>query len=222
VGYIVARLVEDTKAESATRGVLIGLNSGLNLTLWIVVGGELFGKSDARGLLGAGVGILTFLSIVPTISQSDVYQGFIGWANWLMPMSWVVVGLGAVLFLLCLIGHLAFHTTFKWTAFEVMHVDADLATGTWFIEGGWVSNMNPIDTAFNMGNFSFVDRKSGQMHMEHEAGHTLNLAAFGFVFHFVGAIDENVFGSKWDAYSERLAESNDPSTGRTDLIAMWA
>jgi MFS family permease len=221
VSYIVARFVEDTKAESATRGVLIGLNSGLNLMLWIVVGEELFGDNDAGGLIGAGIGILTFLAIVPTISQSDVYQGMIGWANWLMPMSWLVVGLGLILFLLSAVGHVLYWA-FSWESFRLLDTDGDAKTGTWFIKGGFVANLNPIDTAFNMGNFSFVDRKSGDMHIEHEAGHTLNLAVFGFVFHFAGAIDENVLRSKWDAYSEKLAESNDTSTSISGLIYMWA
>lgn len=221
VGYIVARLVEDTKAESATRGVLIGLNSGLNLTLWIVVGGWLFGENDAPGLMGAGFGILNFLAIVPTISQSDVYQGFIGWANWLMPMSWVVVALGGVMYLLCRLGHWAFYSTFGWQSFQVVDTATDWKTGTWFVEGGWISNLNPLDTAFNMGIFSFVDRKSGQMHIDHEAGHALNLAVFGWVFHFSGAVDENVLRSEWDAYSEKLAESNDKGTSK-DVIWFYA
>jgi hypothetical protein len=222
VGYIVARFTADTSAADAVRGVLIGMNCGLNLTLWIVVGDAVFSDESAGGFIGAVVALLTFLSVIPTLSQSDVYQGFIGWANWFMPMSWIVVVLGLIFYLLCLLGHLVLYLGPKWKFFEVMTMDADFKTGTWFIEGGWVSNCNPIDTAFNMGNFSFVDRESGEMHIEHEAGHTLNLATFGFVFHFVGALDENVFGGGRSAYSERLAESNVPGTGQADIIPMWA
>ena len=72
-----------------------------------------------------------------------------------------------------------------------------------------------------MGNFSFVDYKSSGWHMEHEAGHTLNLAAFGSVFHLIGALDENATTRGANAFSERLAESN--STGvRGSNIPMWA
>ena len=59
------------------------------------------------------------------------------------------------------------------------------------------------------------------MHMDHEAGHTLNLGAFGFVFHLVGAIDENATPRKSNALSERIAESNDTGTAGTN-IPMWA
>ena len=58
-------------------------------------------------------------------------------------------------------------------------------------------------------------------HLEHEAGHTLNLAAFGSIFHFIGPIDENVTGGDANAYSKRLAESNDPATTQPNIIPMW-
>ena len=60
-----------------------------------------------------------------------------------------------------------------------------------------------------MGNFAFVHYQSSDWHTEHEAGHTLNLASFGFAFHFIGAIDENLpgIGSGANAFSEALAEA---------------
>ena len=110
----------------------------------------------------------------------------------------------------------------KWTFFEVIAFQTDWKTGTWFMKGGYVANLNPLHTAFNMGAFSFVDKSSGQFHIEHEAGHSLNLATFGWVFHFIGALDENVAGGGASAYSERIAESNVPGTSQGDVIAMWA
>jgi hypothetical protein len=73
-----------------------------------------------------------------------------------------------------------------------------------------------------MGNFSFVHYQATSTHMEHEVGHTLNLGAFGSLFHLVGAIDENlpVIGSGHKAFSELLAESNDLS-GHARLL-MWS
>jgi hypothetical protein len=222
VGYIVGRLTADTKAADAVRGVLIGLNCGLNLTLWIVVGDWLFDSTNTGGLIGALVATLTFLSVIPTMSQSDVYQGFIGWGNWLMPMSWVVVGLGGLFYVTSALGHVILYLGPKWTFFQVLEFKTDWKTGTWFMRGGYVSNLNYLHTAFNMGAFSFVDKTSGAMHIEHEAGHTLNLATFGWVFHFIGALDENVVGGGASAYSERLAESNVPGTAQGDIIHMWA
>ena len=70
-----------------------------------------------------------------------------------------------------------------------------------------------------MGNFCFVDRAHPHMEIEHEAGHTLNLAAFGSIFPLVGAIDENVIRNGANAFSERLADSNDPHASST--LPMW-
>ena len=57
---------------------------------------------------------------------------------------------------------------------------------------------------------------------EHETGHGLNVAAFGSIFHFVAALDQNVFGSGADTYSEKLAESHDPSKADpTQWFDMW-
>ena len=47
-----------------------------------------------------------------------------------------------------------------------------------------------------MGNFAFLTKGNAtSAHLiEHEAGHTLNLAIWGTVVHLIGALDENVFG----------------------------
>jgi hypothetical protein len=75
-----------------------------------------------------------------------------------------------------------------------------------------------------MGNFSFLTREAKEIDYltEHEAGHTLNLAALGFVTHLIGALDENVFGGGSDAYTELLAESNVPAAKRQGpIFPMW-
>src|SRR6476661_5474911 len=120
-----------------------------------------------------------------------------------MPMSWLVLGLGLIFFVLSVLGHLVLALLFKVQFFSIKGVDVDWKTGTFFTLGGWISNLSPIDTAFNMSLFSYVDAASRSWHMEHEAGHTLNLAAFGSIFHFIGAINENVTGGGANAFSER-------------------
>ena len=115
---------------------------------------------------------------------------------------------------------LALLTGFQVNYLKLQDIKVDWATGTFFIKGGLISNLNVWDTAFNMGNFSFVDMNSNAWHIEHEAGHTLNLAAFGCFFHLIGAFDELVIRGG-NAYSERLAESNSSGTGGNN-IAMWA
>src|SRR6185503_4764568 len=116
----------------------------------------------------------------------------------------------------------AFLTIITGGKVEYLRVQAlrmDWKTGTTFVRGGLIANLNYLDTAFNMGNFSFVDAKSNDWHIDHEAGHTLNLAAFGSVFHLIGAFDENVLGRGHQALAERIADSNSCSGGSN--IPMW-
>jgi hypothetical protein len=160
--------------------------------------------------------VVNFLAVVKWVSQFEIYQGIVGWCKWCLPMSWPVVLLGLLFVIFSLL--LAAVTRFQVNYLRLKGIKVDWATGTVFIKGGLVSNINAWDTAFNMGNFAFVDMNSGDWHIEHESGHTLNLAAFGFIFHFIGTVDELVL-RQGNAYSERLAESN--SSGG-DSIAMWA
>jgi hypothetical protein len=196
------------------RGWLIGMNAAFNAVIWVgLVGG------GVGAAIGAVIGIFAFLSVFAPISQAEAYQGILGWLNWLMPMSWVIVGVGLVFLIVSAV--LYGVTVGKVAYLKIDKADADWKTGTFFIKGGLISNLNPIDTAFNMGTFAFVDTKSGPMHTQHEAGHTLNLGAFGSVFHLVGALDENATSRGADALSERLAESNDTGTSGSN-IPMWS
>jgi RHS repeat-associated protein len=200
------------------RGFLIGLNAGLNFVFVtaICVAFLPFGVALAIGIV---IGLIGFLSAFDTIAQSEVYQGILGWSQWLMPMSWLTTGLGLIFFVLNVLG--AVFTGWQVRELAITEVAIDWKTGTIFMRGGWISNLNAWDTAFNMGNFAFVDVNSPQttdFYMEHEAGHSLNLAAFGSAFHFVGFIDELISGG--NAFAEQLAEGNDPAaTGPT--LPMW-
>jgi len=207
VSYLIAKHTTGAVSEFF-RGFMIGINAGLNY----VLATNIFGAA-----VGIGVGILGFLTAFETISQSDVYQGILGWTQWLMPMSWLVLGAGAVIFVTDVI------TGGK--------VSIDWATGTIVVKGGFFANKNRNETAFNMGNFVFGHENADDDHLQHEVGHSLNLAAFGSIFHFVGAIDQNrAGGARGDAYAELLADSNDPhrtdATRRADgwtkdIIPMW-
>jgi MFS family permease len=218
ISYIVAAVGASSLTSITTfgefmRGWLIGMNAALNaVILFGIIGGV------AGGIVGAVVGIINFLVVFAPISQSEIYQGVIGWVNWIMPMSWLIVGLGILFLIVSGLLHLV--TIGRVPYLKIEKADVDWTTGTFFIRGGLIANLNHLDTAFNMGNFSFVDYKATTMHMQHEAGHTLNLGAFGFVFHLVGAIDENATPRKSNALSERIAESNDTGTAGTN-IPMW-
>jgi MFS family permease len=219
ISYIVAAVGANSLTSITTfgefmRGWLIGMNAALNAVIWFGIIGGLVG-----GIVGAVVGVVNLLVVFAPISQSEIYQGVIGWVNWILPMSWLIVGLGILFSLVSALLHLV--TIGRVPYLKIEKLDVDWSTGTFFMRGGLIANLNYLNTAFNMGNFSFVDYKATSMHMDHEAGHTLNLGAFGFVFHLVGAIDENATPRKSNALSERIAESNDTGTAGTN-IPMWA
>ena len=74
-----------------------------------------------------------------------------------------------------------------------------------------------------MGSFAFLKSGKDSPYLEqHEAGHTLNLGIWGFVIHFIGALDENVFGGGNGAYTELFAESHVPESSRQGpIFPMW-
>jgi hypothetical protein len=220
VTYIVAALTitPATRVSEYFRGLLVGLNSCLNGCL-IYSLLHLVAPLAVALTLGVAIGVINLLAALRWISQREVYQGIIGWLNWVLPMSWPIVALGLTFVLFSLL--LALLTVFKVDYLRLQGGRIDWATGTFFVKGGLISNMNAWDTAFNMGNFAFVDKNSSHWEIQHEAGHTLNLAAFGWVFHLIGAFDEIVLHRGANAYSERIAESNDTGTGSNN-IPMWA
>jgi len=228
IGYIIAAVsapsITATEAGGGSefmRGLLVGLNAGMNGCLSFAVWTA--STALAGGIVvGAVLGLVNFLVVFSAISKSGFYQGLVGWLCWAMPMSWFVIGLG--LFFLWFSLALALFTAGKVDYLSIKGFRVDWKTCTLFIKGGLIANLNPLNTAFNMGNISFVDNASTDTtwHIEHEAGHTLNLTAFGSMFHFMGALEENAFGRGGLAYSERLADSNDPASGATGNIPMWA
>jgi hypothetical protein len=195
-------------------GLLIGVNAGLNAVFLAAI------FHPVAALLV----VIVIPSLIPAVARSDVYQSFLGWSNFIYPMSWLVSGLGLAFMLFSL---LLWGVTIGRVEFlKITKVAVDWKTGTFFTVGGLAGNGNlrAGSTGFNMGNFAFLKASAGAdpQLMEHEAGHGLNLAAFGFVFHFIGAIDENVTGGNENAYSERFAESNVPSTfTRGPTLPIW-
>ncbi|HEX3132557.1 MAG TPA: hypothetical protein VHX44_03120 [Planctomycetota bacterium] len=221
IAYIVASFTVGSNFGEVVRGLMIGINAGLNFVLVKLLLTAALGTGAASAALGIaiGLGVANLLAVVGPISQNGVYQFVIGYLNWFLPMSWLVVALGVVFFLLNALGALCIGLPGA-DFFKITELAFDWKTGTIFTKGGWISNLNPIDTAYNMGNFAFVDKLHTGMKIDHEAGHTLNLAAFGSVFHLVGAIDENVIRNGANAFSERLADSNDPNASESPL-PMW-
>ena len=216
LSYIVAAVSAVTSLGEFMRGWLIGLNAALNAVFGFAVG-TWIGGTPLGAVFAAVLAVINLLCVIAPVTQNGFYQGVLGYWNWLMPMSWLIVALGFAFYVVSFVLHLV--TAGKVNYLRIQDVGADWKTGTFFIRGGLIANLNYLDTAFNMGNFSFVDYKSDGWHKDHEAGHTLNLAAFGAVFHLVGAFDENVL-RKENAYAERLAESNNPGS-TLPQIPMW-
>ncbi len=231
--YIVAAVAQKSFTQAGTfaelmRGLLVGINAGGNFAIWFWIFDAALGDPIPGLVLGGVTAVFNTLTVFRPLSQNQFFQGILGYMNWIMPMSWVIVGLGFGFTFFSLL--LALFTGFQVRYLRPQGVKVDWKTGTFFMRGGLVSNLNPIDTAFNMGNFSFVDKDSttpegsDAWHVEHEAGHTLNLASFGWAFHLLGALDEMVVpGRGMNAYAERLADSNDAaSRSRAVHIPMWS
>lgn len=212
VSYVVAHNNQGTALGEFFRGFMIGLNAGMNAAFLTMMG---------FGVLGVAIGVLNFLASIDSIAGNEIYQGILGWSNWLMPMSWLVIGLGAIMWILNGLGHLIlWEIPNLWGGgiefFRITGFRMDWSTGMLATRGGWVANANIIDTAYNMGNFAYVDNNSTGWHLDHEAGHNLNLAVYGSIFHFVGFIHEMGTGAGSSAFAEVLADSNAGQPG------MWA
>jgi hypothetical protein len=218
---VVLYLVARTRTSAGSRagelmpGVLLGFNTGVNAVLIAALVGP---------IVAVVICLLPALAVIEPVSRSDIYQAPLGWANFLLPMSWPIVGLGLLILIfsgILALVNLAIHSTFL----EIEKLKLQAKTGTTFLVGGLGgnANLNPDSTGYNMGSFAFLRHgKSSEYLFEHESGHTLNLAIWGPVIHLIGALDENVFGGHNNAYTELFAESNVPPSSRQGpIFPMW-
>jgi hypothetical protein len=196
------------------RGFMIGFNAGMNG----VLAGVIFGPG-----VGIVLGVINFLATFDGIAQNSVYQGILGWYSWMMPMSWGVTYVGLLIYFWNLV--LAGVTFQQWDAAKIDKLAIDWKTGTIVMLGGLIRN----GTAFNMGNFVFLDPKyvngsspdqTFDAVVRHETGHTLNTATFGTAFEIADFIGENVVGAGENDYGEKFAESHANRPGRP-TIPMW-
>jgi RHS repeat-associated protein len=200
-GYALASANQGNAFGDFMKGFLIGLNAGLNAIILSALGAP---------VLGVVIGVIGFLAVFDSVRQDAFYQGVLGWSSWFMPMSWLVNALGLVFFVINLI--LAGVTANQVPALAITYIRIDWATGSLIMKGGAIANANPIDTAFDMGNFVFVDsaNTAPDDDIPHELGHTLSLAAFGSIVHLVGFVDEMSGIGGANAWTERMADSHSP------------
>jgi hypothetical protein len=239
-GYLLASRTRDSGFEGWLRGFMIGVNAGLNAAVLSVGGLALEGSkvSEASSipllplgphestiasflpgspvlLLAMGaLGLLNLGAALGRAAEGRLYQTLLGYGNWLLPMSWAVMASGALFFIFDIL--VALLTLNRWGRTRIRGMAFDFRAGGVCLVGGLIGPLCG-SPAFNMGSFSFFVNKSALEHLPHERGHAVNLAAFGSVFHFAGAIEQNVLGAGPDAYSERLADGYLRSPGPDPL-----
>lgn len=210
-----AGLVAFTASERFGFGVMIGINVGVNATIWLSLG-------IPGAVIAAVLALVGLLALFPPISTLLGYQVILGWTSWLMPLSWPANLLGLpIAIILGVIGRIQFGTCVFSIEFE---------TGSF-----QVVFLGPVasDTGFSLGHFNVLVAAPGttlasitastaaQDIPAHESGHTLNTGAFGSAFLALNGIEENLVpGNGAAAYGELCAESNARDAGRP-FIDLW-
>jgi len=147
--------------------------------------------------------------MITGVALSRVYQGFLAWTAWLLPVSYPATAVGLLLFVL--------NAPFALAAGGFAAFRIDWTTGVIESAGGLVGLPIFAGTflGFSLGNFNFLfapghqDTFVGSGLSSHETGHTLNTAAFGGVMLWINAIDENILPRRANlAYGELAAESH--------------
>lgn len=232
-------------AERFGRGWLIGVNSSVSLVAlpyalpwlfsWLPPISAIFiAASPILQIAGIIIFILNLMALSESICAANWYAALLGWTSWIAPAAWPATLVGIIFLAISLVAVLfgsAFRVSFEWwTASFVGH-------------GG---PLHVVRTAYNLGNVLFVhpdigrrvpstfpsttggglpgtavDGRTADGLTFHETGHTLNVAAFGAWFHYIGAIDQNLIGSGANAYPELLAEGHQRTSTRP-WFPLWA
>jgi hypothetical protein len=157
-------------SEFFVRGILIGLNAGMNLLLGTAAIGAVLatflGLPGAYAGLAAGI-VLAFVGLLPagmptgSTDANDAIKRIVGWMSWLMPTSWCVVFLGWLLYVVTAL----FSLLLGWTRFYGLYlINAALMEwpyGTMFIEGGigsnlWLQGVMDSRGGYDLGSFGFI------------------------------------------------------------------
>jgi hypothetical protein len=205
------------------RGLIMGLTTAANMLLASVLTG--------MPILSSVALLFGFLATIPAVSASRfIFQPLLGLLSWFLPMTWLVMPLGILLFVLNLplaIGQSGFGA-----------VRFDFLTFTFETSGGALVNFLfglsalPGATGFNLGNFTFLSLTPGAALATvqspfgapglsaHETGHTLTVAVFGGFFGWINAIDESILGRATAAYGKIIPESHFAPRGFR-FLPMW-
>lgn len=226
--------------EFFARGALAGICAGANFVLLMAILGATVVGIPLGILFGLLALILVGAAAFPGASQGRVYQGFLSWAAWMLPMTWVIQILGLTILILDIVARmlgLPALPLFGGTANPAMRLRFDWRFGAVIVHGGFFTIQGGGYTAGNIVfvNFGHTNQPdtltavSGLVETfrsvtQHELGHTLSGGAFGSLFWIVGALDQNVFSAPpgTQAYSEQAAESNRRMASPVDRwVDLW-
>ncbi len=198
-------------------GALIGVNAGANFMLAFTAMAFIFWPLGlaAAPIVATVLSVINALAAFQGLAGSPVFAAILGWFSWAMPMSWPATLVGVLFFVI---------NAISFALGAPLRVGFEWWTGTVVVHGG-VTYINR--TGFNLGNFSFFHPDFGntapwftrdvtppapnpgtvQGLTFHETGHTLNVAACGSIFHYIGALDQNFLTGSL-AFTEQLAEGH--------------
>jgi RHS repeat-associated protein len=239
--YALGRANAQNGFGEAMRGFMVGLNAGLNAVFGVMIWSAMLGWVGVG--IGLAAGVINFLAAHDSLARRYGFQTVLGWSNWIMPMSWAVNAWGLIAFLVSMEGP-------KSVRFD--RNTGSLITRRTPFTGGGTNGINFGNFIFLAGPMTFGGDVDPNQHRPdprsvagHEAGHTLNLAAFGSIWALVGLLDEGnahtdpgrfqenldtVYAGIYNrAYAERLADSHRPLIDRfgsdvernPDMIPMW-
>lgn len=190
------------------RGSMVGLNAGLNGILIYVLSGNLILAGGIMTLLTAGSALV--------ISRNHVYHVLLGWANWFLPMSWLVTGLGMLIFFVNItLAPVGFLLKIRRLQLRIgMHTHSSSI----IMYGGMIRPLLQFN-GFNMGNFIFINPGREKL-LIHEIGHLFSLSVMGWLFHYIGGLDEGFLqADSREALAEYLADSYSNPT--ESVLSMW-
>jgi hypothetical protein len=198
--------------EFFSRGAIIGMASSAN---WLIMS-----AIPRLSFVAVIIFVVTLLALIPPIAGNRVYQSVLGLLGWVLPLNYLMLPLGVLVFLITAPFALASPTG-----------SVRLDRLTWTVETAGGSALGSVGgfLGFNIGNFTFIAPSVATSPTfttgvsAHETGHTLSGAAFGGFFYWIGAVDQNVppLRRRRAAYSEMLAESHFSGPTGGPFIPMW-
>jgi hypothetical protein len=209
--------------ELFARGLMIGLTAALNAAALSLI--PRFGP-----FLGAWAFTVVSLAAIIFVARNRVFQGFLGWSAWLLPMSYFATAIGLVLFLV--------NAPFAFAARGIGAFALDFTTGVIETAGGTPIGLTGFPGGFSLGNFTFITPAGIAIGVvpasflsssvsSHETGHSLNTAAMGGIVLWINAIDENIAPKRMNlAYGELTAEGHaqvvPPPLRASFFVRLWA